>query len=164
VAEAVSSTFPERVGRDASTVERVAVDLENCGGSVTNITEVCADMSPAFTYGIDEHLPVAEMTFDRFQVVKGLSDVVDTVRRSAQKQVPELKGTRHLWLRNRGDISTRQLEELARLNRPRCSPQLHVRTAGVTTSPRFTTNPIRRPPRPISVAGAAERSDYACNH
>jgi transposase len=44
------------------------------------------DLSPAFIKGTTEHLPQAEITFDKFHTVKIVNDAVDEVRREEQKE------------------------------------------------------------------------------
>ena len=43
------------------------------------VPEVSCDMSPAFTKGIGESLPDAEVTFGRFHVARVLGDAVDPI-------------------------------------------------------------------------------------
>jgi len=75
-------------GRDAATVEAFAEDLVAHGGDPANITNTSSDMSPAFICGIGEHLPNAEMTFDRYHVIAKLNEAIDEVRRAEQKHNP----------------------------------------------------------------------------
>lgn len=105
-------------GKDASTVERFAADFENHDGNVAQVTEATIDMSPAFISGIEDALPCAEITFDRFHVMKQLSEAVDEVRKTEQKHNPALKATRYIWLKNRDNLTAKQTEELAWLTRP----------------------------------------------
>jgi transposase len=93
-------------GRDASTVQAFAEDLEAHGGDpATQIERVCADMSPAFIKGIKAHLSsepqdargddgleVAataghqpQIVFDRYHVVAKANDAVDEVRRAESR-------------------------------------------------------------------------------
>ncbi len=58
------------------------------------------DMSAAYIGGAKESFPDAEVTFDRFHVVKLLNEAVERVRRAEQKERPDLKRTRWLWLWN----------------------------------------------------------------
>lgn len=95
-------------GKDAATVKTFAADLIEHGGDPDQITEVCIDMSPAFIKGTAEHLPNAEVTFDKFHAVKIINDAVDQVRRAEQKGQMALKGTRYIWLRNPDTLSDRQ--------------------------------------------------------
>ncbi len=103
-------------GKDAQTVKLFADDLATHGGKVGNIAEVCIDMSGAFIKGVAEHLPEAEVTFDKFHVVKLVNEAVDDVRRAEVKERPELKKTRYVWLKNRRNLSVEQEASLARLS------------------------------------------------
>jgi len=106
-------------GKDAATVSAFADDLIEHGGDPAQVSEVCIDMSPAFIKGTAEHLPQAEITFDKFHTVKIVNDAVDEVRREEQKSRPELKRTRYAWLKNETNLSTGQheiIDSLARSN------------------------------------------------
>jgi len=105
-------------GRDAATVEAFAEDLVAHGGDPATITNTSSDMSPAFISGIGEHLPNAEMTFDRYHVIAKLNEAIDQVRRAELKDNPSLKKTRYVWLKNRQNLTARQRETLAWLTRP----------------------------------------------
>jgi transposase len=102
-------------GKDAATVEKFAADLAEHGGSAGNVTDVCIDMSPAFIKGTAAHLPNANITFDKFHAVKIVNEAVDLVRRAEQKDRPELKKTRYIWLKNQANLSGAQLGALSGL-------------------------------------------------
>jgi transposase len=110
-------------GRGADTVEEFADDLEAHKGDASNVKQVSIDMSPAFISGVKENLTEAEVTFDRFHVMKLLGDAVDKVRRAEVKGRPELKGSRYLWLRNESTLSQSGRERLATLS------AMHLKTA-----------------------------------
>lgn len=99
-------------GKDAATVEAFTTDLAAHGGSAEAVTEVCIDMSKAFIAGTAASLPKAEITFDKFHVVKIVNDAVDQVRRDEQKSRQELKKSRYLWLKNPANLSERQHDHL----------------------------------------------------
>ena len=99
-------------GRDAGTVETFAKDLAAHGGDPKAIVEACIDMSPAFIAGITQSLPNAQITFDKFHVVKLINEAVDAVRRAEQKSRTELKKSRYLWLKNPQNLSARQRAQL----------------------------------------------------
>jgi transposase len=103
-------------GKDANTVAAFAEDLTSHGGDATAIAEVCIDMSPAFIAGTAQSLPKAEITFDKFHVVKIINDAVDQVRRTEQKSRAELKNSRYLWLKNPQNLSERQRLKLEALS------------------------------------------------
>jgi len=113
-------------GREASVLGRFRLDLLRHGGRPEQIEELCMDMLPAYILGARHHFPEAEITFDRFHVMRLLNDAVDAVRREEQKERPELKRTRYLWLKNRGRLSASQEEELEDLLRP---SRHHLKTA-----------------------------------
>lgn len=105
-------------GRDASTVKAFAADLVAHGGDPELITRTSSDMSNAFIAGVGDNLPNAEMTFDRFHVMKLLSEAVDDVRRVEQRDNPLLKKTRYIWLKNETNLTAKQKETRAWLTRP----------------------------------------------
>ena len=56
-------------GRGADTVEHFATELARRGGDPDNIESASIDMSPVYIKGVAEHLPNAQVTFDKFHVV-----------------------------------------------------------------------------------------------
>ena len=98
-------------GRGAKTVEQFADHVDTHNADASRIKEVCIDMSAAYIAGVTENLTEAEITFDRFHVMKLIGDAVDKVRRAEVKSRPELKGSRYLWLKNDAALSTRQTAE-----------------------------------------------------
>ena len=103
-------------GKDADTVGVFAKDLTTHGGNPEAVAEVCIDMSPAFIAGTAESLPNAQITFDKFHVVKLINQAVDAVRRAEQKSHAELKKSRYLWLKNPRNLSERQRTQLDNLS------------------------------------------------
>jgi transposase len=103
-------------GKDAGTVDAFATDLAAHGGNPQGVAEVCIDMSPAFITGAAESLPNAQITFDKFHLVKLINEAVDAVRRAEQKSRIELKKSRYLWLKNPLNLSARQRTQLDNLS------------------------------------------------
>jgi len=99
-------------GKDSSTVKRFKEDLNSHGGSEDNITQMCCDMSPAFIKGVEEQFPKAELTFDKFHIVKVVNEAVDKVRRAEQKEHPELVRSRFIWLKNKQNLTKAQEKKL----------------------------------------------------
>lgn len=97
-------------GRGSGTLETFKEDLEAHGGRAENIQEACCDMSPAFISGIETTFKNTRITFDKFHVVKILNEAVDEVRRQEQKQRPELKKTRWVWLKNEANQTDKEYE------------------------------------------------------
>lgn len=87
-------------GKDHRTVSDFKKDLLAHGGNPAKVTDFSLDMSQAFIKGIHQEFPHAQLTFDKFHVIKLMNEAVDEVRRQEQKARPELKKTRFLWLRN----------------------------------------------------------------
>jgi transposase len=102
-------------GRDHSTVERFAVDLQAHGGDPMRIRDVSADMSQAFERGVRASLPGAYLTWDRYHLVSHATRAVDEVRRAEAKARPELKGTRYAWLKRPEHLTVKQAATLAGL-------------------------------------------------
>lgn len=102
-------------GKDAKTFEKFSADLQAHGGSAEAITDVSMDLSPAFQKGAAEHLPNAEITFDRFHLMKLVNEAVDDVRKGEVLTQPNLKKTRWLWLKNDCNLKVKQKERLQEL-------------------------------------------------
>ncbi len=99
--------------RNQATVRRFAHDLAAHGGDPRSVQEVCCDMSPAFIRGIADHLPAAEITFDRYHLAQQLGQALDQVRREEVRSRPELRGTRYLWLKRPAKLKPGQAAQLA---------------------------------------------------
>ena len=99
-------------GKDSTTVERFKDDLVKHKGSAEAIENVSSDMSPAFIKGVTENLPNAQITFDKFHIIKALNEAVDEVRRQEQKEFPMLKNTRYIFLKNPENLTIKQSELL----------------------------------------------------
>jgi transposase len=110
-----SKTIFATEGKDSETVDKFRNDLIKHGGSPESIKDVSCDMSPAFIKGVKENFPNADITFDKFHIIKVLNTAVDEVRRQEQKEHPELKKTRYIFLKNPENLTQKQigiLEEL----------------------------------------------------
>ena len=106
-------------GRSADTVRQFADHLEAHAGDASRIKQASIDMSPAFISGVTDNLTEAEITFDRFHVMKLIGDAVDEVRRAEVKARPELKGTRYVWTKNQPNLTIKQstvLDTLSQTN------------------------------------------------
>lgn len=96
-------------GRGAKTIGQFADHVDDHNSDASRIKEVCIDMSAAYIAGVTESLTEAEITFDRFHVMKLIAEAVDKVRRAEVKSRPELKGSRYLWLKNDASLSAREM-------------------------------------------------------
>lgn len=112
-------------GKHAETLMAFREDLKAHEGNPEQIKGICCDMSPAFIAGIEDTFQDAEITFDKFHVMKLINDAVDQVRRAEQKEHPELKGSRYVWLKNPEHLTSKQQAVLECLN----GKKLNLKTA-----------------------------------
>ena len=103
-------------GKGKDTLERFREHMSARDASYTQIEEVCCDMSDAFIRGIEEYFPQAEITFDKFHVMKMVNEAVDEVRIQEQKKTPSLKRTKYIWLRNESNLNEEQKATLEKLS------------------------------------------------
>ncbi len=99
-------------GKDSKTIKDFKQDLEAHNGSAEAIKDVSCDMSPAFTKGVKEHLPDANITYDKFHIIKLINEAVDKVRRSEAVEAKILKGTRYVFLKNASNLTKKQTATL----------------------------------------------------
>lgn len=77
------------------------------------IEAVCMDMWEAFRNAVEKELPMADIVFDKFHIMKHLSEGVNKVRLEENKallkdQIKTLVKTKFLWLTNRGNMTDKQ--------------------------------------------------------
>ena len=106
-------------GKDNTTVKRFTEDFKEHNGDVNKIENVSCDMSPAFIKGVEENLPKAEITFDKFHILKIINEAVDEVRREEVAINKKLKGTKYIWLKNYDNLTNKQKEQLEELTMPK---------------------------------------------
>lgn len=104
-------------GKSKDTISAFSDDLINHQGNPNQIVTVCSDLSPAFISGVKTYLPNAELTYDRFHLIKIINQALDLVRRQESRFNRNLKGSRYLWLRNPNDLRQAQLEQLTQLSK-----------------------------------------------
>jgi len=97
-------------GKDNKTVVDFVEVLEAKSGDRKAIKQVSCDMSPAFIKGVKDNLPEAEITFDKFHIIKLINEAVDQVRREEGRYTPELKGNRYIFLKNEVNLTEKQKE------------------------------------------------------
>ena len=95
-------------GRESKTVDEFAGHIESKGLAPEKITQVCADMWPAYLSGVEKNLPDASVTYDRYHVMTYVNKAVDEVRRQEAKANSVLKDTRYLWLKNPENLTEKQ--------------------------------------------------------
>lgn len=91
-------------GRGAQVVAELAEHLDGHGCRPPQIRRVSIDMSAAYIKGVGQHLPNAQITFDKFHVIAHASAAVDKTRRVEQRADAELgaqlKGMRWTLLKD----------------------------------------------------------------
>ncbi len=90
------------------------------------VKAVAMDMWDPYIAATQAFIPEAtsKIVFDKFHIVRGVTDAVDKVRRGEAKQLAamgddSLKGTRHLWLANEGNVPQwrkAEFDEIRKLN------------------------------------------------
>lgn len=70
------------------------------------------DMSPSFIAGAKAYFPNAEVTYDKFHVMKIINTAVDETRRKEQKTVADFKDSRYSRLKNEENLTEKQKEKL----------------------------------------------------
>ena len=101
--------------KDNTTVKRFTEDFEAHNGKVDNIKNVSCDMSPAFIKGVKEYLPKAQITFDKFHILKIINEAVNNIRKQEVNTNKLLIGTKYIWLKNYKNLTVKQKETLASL-------------------------------------------------
>jgi transposase len=104
-------------GKDKEAVDRFAEDFEAHKGKTENIKEVCMDMSAAFIEATLENFENAQITYDRFHVMKLANEALDAVRREDVKDNAYLQKTRYIWLKHPDNLKEPQKQTLIDLQR-----------------------------------------------
>jgi len=102
-------------GKNNLTVARFAYDFQYHNGLIKEIKNVSCDMSPAFIKGVKENLPQAEITFDKFHILKIINEAVNSVRKQEVATNNILKGTKYIWLKNYNNLTKKQKDTLGEL-------------------------------------------------
>jgi len=110
-------------GKDSSTVDSFVKDFEDHKGSINAIKDVTCDMSPAFIKGIKENLHNAEITFDKFHIVKLINEAVDKVRKREVGDNPILKGCKYVLLKSASNLNMYQSIKLQELSKKKLKLQ-----------------------------------------
>lgn len=118
-------------GKDHKTVADFALSLEARNGDRNQVQQVSCDMSPAYIKGVNEFLPQAAITFDRFHITKLINAAVDEVRRKEVASQPILVKSRYVLLKNEEKLTKKEKEKLEELKMPKWNLKsiraLHIR-------------------------------------
>lgn len=99
-------------GKGSNVLESFALELVRRGGAVDNIITVSQDMSPSFKLGVEKNFPKAKIVYDRFHVMKMISEALDTVRKGEVRANPVLKDSRFALLKNEVNLTVKQKAKL----------------------------------------------------
>jgi len=105
-------------GKGKTAVAAIGDHLISKGINPEAIEQASIDLSPAFIAGVNETFPKAQITFDRFHIVKLLNEAMDTVRRIERREYVALKGHKYTFLKTRESLSEtkrQQLDDMVRL-------------------------------------------------
>ncbi len=116
-------------GRDNETVKEFVADLKKHGGDPEQITDAAIDMSKAFIKGINEQLPNAVATFDKFHLTALMNEAMGKVRAEEARQFPEfLKKSRYLFLKNPENLLPEEQERLDTMVANQCHKSVEAYT------------------------------------
>jgi transposase len=102
-------------GKDAATVKAFAQFSEAHGGDREAVTDASIDMGAAFEAGIKANFPNAQITFDKFHVIKLANEAVDEMRRQEAKNNFQIKGRRYIFLKNVNRLTSEEKATLSQL-------------------------------------------------
>jgi transposase len=112
-------------GKDSETMMAFTQDFKEHRGNPDSITDVSIDMSAAFIKGVEENLPNAAITFDKYHIMKIINTAVDAVRKTEIKEQDLLRGQKYLFLKNRENLTETQIKTL---NAIESMPRLNLKT------------------------------------
>lgn len=98
-------------GKGKEALKAAADHIQENGGSAEKITNISMDMSPAFISGAKAYFPNAQVTFDKFHIVKVIHAAMDQVRRDEQRKSADFKKTRYLWLKNDDNLKQEDIQK-----------------------------------------------------
>jgi transposase len=106
-------------GHDKETWVKFVEALEEHHGHRHAITQVSMDMSRAYQSGVAENCRNAQVVFDKFHVIKNVSEAVDKVRRAefrlgGREVLAALRQSQWLWRKNPENLTE---QERARLDK-----------------------------------------------
>jgi transposase len=112
-------------GKGSETMTAFVKDFKERHGDPQSITDVSIDMSPAFIKGVEENLPNASITFDKYHIMKIINAAVDNVRKAETKEQWLLRGQGYLFLKNRENLTESQLKALKNIE---SMPRINLKT------------------------------------
>ena len=99
-------------GKGKQCIKSIAEYLVSKGVKKDQVKELSMDLSPAFIAGAGESFPKAQITFDRFHVVKLLNEAMNKVRIDERKEHEALKNHKYTFLKNKEKLSDKKRQAL----------------------------------------------------
>ena len=99
-------------GKGSDCIEKSVNYLKTKEVDTDKINQVCIDMSPAFISGCMEHLPNADITFDKFHVMKEVNKAMNELRQLERKGNDILKGHKYTFLKNKLSVKIQEERDL----------------------------------------------------
>lgn len=111
------------VGRSA---DAISPFIKLISKKAKKLKAIAMDMSKSYSSAVREHLPHADIVFDRYHIMAMMNKAIETVRREQQRTIGKsdkkyLKGCRFLLLRNYYSLDRnrqKKLNTLLELNKP----------------------------------------------
>lgn len=88
-------------GKGADCIKQSVDYLEDKKVDLSSVKQVCIDMSPSFISGCGNHLPNADITFDKFHVMKEVNKAMDDLRKLERIGNDMLKNHKYTFLKNK---------------------------------------------------------------
>lgn len=110
-------------GKGLSAVETFNEVFKEFGGLNEEISSITSDMNKGFVNSMKNKFKNAELSIDKFHVIKNMNDTLNKIRRRESKDFSSVRNyslgdTKYLWLRNKENLSLekrQRLEELLQL-------------------------------------------------
>lgn len=95
-------------GKDSGTVDDFRIWLEDHGGKAENIRVVSCDMGLAYPAGVKRNFPQAKIVFDKFHVVKLVTEAFDRFYRRVAEENEGVAKARFVIYRHINDFTDKQ--------------------------------------------------------
>lgn len=99
-------------GKGKDTLAAIAKHLKFKGVEQDQIKELSMDLSPSFIAGAKDSFANAQITFDRFHVVKLLNEAMNKVRMDERKEHAALKNHKYTFLKRKENLSDKKRQAL----------------------------------------------------
>ena len=104
-------------GKKKTTIEEFKKFFEEHKGNPEKVTDITCDMNMGFTTAMKKAFKNAKITYDKFHVMKVITEALDSVRKTEVTKEVELKRTRYIWLKNKENLRKDQKEKLEKMSK-----------------------------------------------